>query len=110
VYSAAQTRRGELAAKAKCTKCHDVDLAGGQDGPGLVGAEVLDAWNGMTLRDLFDRVTTTMPADAPRSLGPQETADILAYILSLNKAAAGDTELPADTAPLGAIRITRQPE
>jgi mono/diheme cytochrome c family protein len=108
VYSAAQAKRGEAAAKSKCTKCHDTDLAGGQDGPALVGPDVVDAWSSMTLRDLFERVKTTMPADAPRSLGAAEVADIVAYMLSLNNAPAGDEDLPADTEVLAKIRITRQ--
>ena len=51
-----------------------------------------------------------MPADAPQSLGAQETADVLAYALSLNKCPSGEKELPPDTIELGRIRITSQPE
>jgi len=98
-----------LSANSKCTKCHEVDLAGGQDGPSLVGPDVLGAWTSLTLGDLFDRVNTTMPADAPRSLGLLETADILAYMLSLNKCPAGEKELSPDMVALSEIRITRQP-
>src|SRR5207245_7614085 len=96
VFSAPQAKRGELSANKNCTKCHGADLTGGQDGPSLVGADVLSVWTSLTLGDLFDRVTTTMPADAPRSLGLQETADILAYVLSLNKCPAGEKELSPD--------------
>ena len=110
VYSAPQAKRGEVSVNTNCTKCHGADLAGGQDGPSLVGPEVLGAWTSLTLGDLFDRVKTTMPADAPRSLGLQETADILAHMLSLNKCPAGEKELPPDMAFLSQIRITGQPE
>jgi mono/diheme cytochrome c family protein len=110
VYSASQAKRGEAGANRLCTKCHGADLTGGQDGPSLVGAEVLGSWASLTLGDLLDRIKTTMPADAPRSLGQQETVDILAYMLSLNKCPAGDEELPPGMEVLSQIRVTGQPE
>jgi mono/diheme cytochrome c family protein len=109
VFSAHQATRGELSANKNCTKCHGADLTGGQDGPSLVGPDVVGPWSSLTLGDLFDRVQTTMPADAPRSLGLQETADILAYVLSLNNCPAGEKELPPEKAALSQIRITGQP-
>ena len=110
VYSASQAKRGEAGANRLCTKCHGADLTGAQDGPSLVGAEVLGSWASLTLGDLLDRIKTTMPADAPRSLGQQETVDILAYMLSLNKCPAGDEELPPGMEVLSQIRVTGQPE
>jgi quinoprotein glucose dehydrogenase len=109
VYSAEQAKRGEAGASRSCAKCHNADLTGGQDGPSLVGREALDAWSTLTLGDLFDRIKTTMPADAPQTLSPQETADILAYILSLNKCPAGEKDLPSDAAALGQVRVSRHP-
>jgi len=109
VFNANQAKRGEASAGKSCAKCHSADLGGGQDGPALVGADVLRAWDGMTVGDLFDRIRTTMPADAPRSLSAQETADVVAYILSLNRCPAGENELPSETEALGVIRITAQP-
>jgi|SRR5262245_48181322 len=108
VFNADQAKRGEASANKNCAKCHNADLAGGQDGPALVGADVLQAWNGMTVGELFDRIRTTMPADAPRSLSPQETADVVAFILSLNKCPTGD-ELPSEMEALSQIRITTRP-
>src|SRR5262245_46002541 len=108
VFNADQAKRGEASAGRTCAKCHNADLAGGQDGPALVGADVLQAWNGMTVGELFDRIRTTMPADAPRSLSPQETADVVAFILSLNKCPTGD-ELPSEMEALSQIRITTRP-
>jgi len=51
-----------------------------------------------------------MPADAPQTLSAQETADILAYVLSLNKCPPGEKDLPSDTAALGQVRITSRPD
>jgi mono/diheme cytochrome c family protein len=109
VFNAEQAKRGEASAGRNCAKCHSADLAGGQDGPALVGGDVLKAWDGMTVGELFDRVRTTMPADAPRSLSPQETADLVAFVLSLNKCPTGEKELPSEMDALGQIRITSQP-
>jgi len=106
VFSAPQAARGEAIAGRRCASCHNADLAGGQDGPALVGADVLQAWSGTSVGDLFDRIRTTMPADAPQSLSPQETADIVAFIVSQNKCPAGEKELPSDLEALKRIQIT----
>jgi hypothetical protein len=50
-----------------------------------------------------------MPADAPGTLTPQQTSDITAYVLKLNKYPAGQTELPTDLAALKNIKIEGQP-
>ena len=110
VYSEAQAKRGEASANRSCAKCHNADLSGGQDGPSLVGRETLEAWSMLTLGDLFDRIKTTMPADAPQTLSAQETADILAYVLRLNTCPPGEKDLPADVAALGQVRITSRPD
>jgi len=110
VYTADQAKRGESIVGRSCAKCHGADLTGGQDGPSLVGPETLQAWSTMTLGDLFDRIRTTMPADAPQSLSAQETADILAYTLRLNQCPHGENELAADRAALSRIRISSRPD
>jgi len=106
VFSVAQATRGEAIAGRRCASCHNADLAGGQDGPALVGADVLQAWSGTSAGDLFDKIRTTMPADAPQTLSAQETADIVAFIFSQNKCPAGDEELPSDIEGLKKIQIT----
>ena len=110
MYTADQARRAEPLAARSCAKCHGPDLTGGQDGPGLVGSEVLEAWSMLTIGDLFDRIRMTMPADAPLSLSPQETVDLLAYVLSLNKCPPGEKELAADKNVLDQIRVTSRRE
>ncbi len=105
VFSPAQAKRGEAIASRRCASCHNADLAGGQDGPALVGLDVLRAWSGTTAGDLFDRIRTTMPADAPQSLSA-DTADVLAFIFSQNTCPAGEKELPSDIEALKQIQIT----
>ncbi len=109
VYTDAQAKRGEGIANKSCVSCHGAELAGGEAGPTLVGLEFLGNWNSLTLGDFYDRIHSTMPADAPGSLSPQDTADIMAYVLKLNKYPAGQKELPTDMASLGQVKIEGQP-
>ena len=107
VYTAAQAKRGETVYGASCSSCHAPDLSGSGQAPSLTGNEFNEAWNGQTLADLFDRVQTTMPADAPGTLKPGETADVVAFMLSKDNFPAGDVELPADAAALKEIKFAR---
>ena len=107
VYTAAQAKRGETVYGASCSSCHAPDLSGSGQAPSLTGNEFNEAWNGQTLADLFDRVQTTMPADAPGTLKPAETADVIAFMLSKDSFPAGDVELPADAVALKEIKFAR---
>jgi quinoprotein glucose dehydrogenase len=109
IYSAEQAKRGEASAAKNCTKCHNPGLEGGQDGPSLVGPEVMGAWSSQSVGNLFDRIKSTMPADAPLTLGAAEVADIVAYVLSLNKCPAGENDLAPDMAVLNRIQISARP-
>ena len=109
VYTEDQAKRGEAVSNKLCVSCHGPDLSGGEAGPTLVGLEFLGNWTTLTTADFFDRVHATMPADAPGTLTPQQTSDITAYVLKLNKYPAGQTELPTDLAALKNIKIEGQP-
>jgi mono/diheme cytochrome c family protein len=109
VYTTAQAKRGETTANKACSSCHGADLMGGEAGPALVGLEFLGNWNQQSLGDFFDRIHSTMPADAPGSLSLQDTADVIARVLQLNKYPAGEKELPSDMNALGQIKIESQP-
>jgi S-disulfanyl-L-cysteine oxidoreductase SoxD len=103
VYTAAQATRGETVYSASCASCHAPNLSGKGQASSLAGSDFNDAWNGQSLADLFERIQTTMPADAPGTLKPPETADVMAFILSKAAFPAGETELPADAAALKEI-------
>ena len=66
-------------------------------------------WEGRTVFDLFDQVSALMPKNEPGSLSAKEYADVIAFILRLNKMPAGKTELPTDAAALRRIRIELKP-
>jgi mono/diheme cytochrome c family protein len=105
VYTAAQADRGKELYSMQCSACHADDLSGGGSFPPLAGADFVANWNGKTVGDLFDKIHSTMPASAPGSLTEQQTADLIAYMLSMSKYPAGMTELAAEMAPLQQITI-----
>ena len=108
VYTDAQAKRGEAVANKICAACHGAELIGGE-GPTLVGPGFLGDWDSMSLGDIFDRIHTSMPADEPGTVSVQDTSDVIAYILKLNKYPMGEAELSTDMAALAEIKIEGPP-
>ena len=104
VYTAEQAARGEDTYELDCAHCHGPYLDGGE-GPSLAGQGFLRNWLEDNVNNLFTRVHQSMPADAPGSLSPQVSADILSYVLQRNGFPPGDTELVPDPEVLSRIRI-----
>ena len=105
VYTEAQADRGALAYQANCQSCHGAQLGGQGEAKPLAGASFLANWNGLSVGDLFERVRTTMPMTAPKSLPRGAYADILAYVLKFNGFPAGTAELPGRAEMLADIRF-----
>ena len=109
VFTEAQAARGREAYSGACGFCHGRRLNGAPDDPDmrstppLARARFLREWDGRSLATLFAYTRQTMPEDNPGSLADQEYADIIAYMLSVNRMPAGDDELPPD--PRGLARI-----
>lgn len=103
VYTLDQAKRGALKS-GLCTECHGEGFEGGP-APQLTGDEFTARWNGRTVADLFDLIRLTMPDNDPGSLPREYYADLLAYILALNKFPAGRTEIGTQSEPLALIRI-----
>ncbi|MBI4888527.1 MAG: cytochrome c [Acidobacteria bacterium] len=103
VYVAEQASRGEKLAAQRCVACHGDRLTGGELAPALTGDVFSANWDGVKLSDLADRIRTTMPQDRPGTLSRAQSADIIAYILSLAKMPAGDAPLAGDAGVLGEI-------
>ena len=106
VYTDEQAKRGAALYFERCVHCHGATLTGAVDGAAsLTGTTFYGNWNGVTLDLMLERVRTTMPVDNPATLSRQQTADLIAYILSVNRAPSGDIELPADAGLLKTITI-----
>lgn len=105
IYSTAQAGRGEALYKTECASCHGDKLQGKGQTPPLAGADFIMNWNGMSVGDLFDKMQTSMPADQPGRLSPEQNATILAYILSANKFPSGATDLSTNGDRLRQIRF-----
>jgi mono/diheme cytochrome c family protein len=85
VYSAAQAERGEKTYKAKCGTCHMPEQ--------YSGFVFMQSWTGQTIFALYTNLRTTMPKDNPGSMKPQEYADVIAYLLKINRLPSGDADL-----------------
>ena len=103
IYTETQAKRGEKIYAESCASCHGDDLSGGGQTPALAGKEFNGDWNDLTVNDLFDRTRLSMPADKPGTLKPEQTADVIAYLLKKGNFPAGAADLPAEIAALKAI-------
>jgi mono/diheme cytochrome c family protein len=110
VYTEEQANRGEMVYRKGCAACHGDQLTGGESAPPLTGGAFQANWNGLSLGDLFDRIRKTMPQTKPGSLTRQQNADVLAFMLSVNKFPSGKTELYRQSEMLKEIRFeTKKP-
>ena len=107
IYIAEQSTRGEVIYKGKCSSCHGDDLTGGGFAPALVGDAFFEQWSGKKLSDLAGEIKDTMPADKPGSLIPDNTTDVLAYVLQSNSFPPGAAPLSNDVAVLAQISIAK---
>lgn len=103
VYGQEQSKRGRAAYDGKCASCHD----GGTMGPELWGDPFLAQWENKSLAEFFSRIQTTMPEDAPGTLGESEVLDIIAYVLQTNGFPPGDKAIENKNA-LATIKFVRK--
>jgi mono/diheme cytochrome c family protein len=102
VYTDAQAARGQAIYQKQCASCHGAKLEGLQ-GPPLVAEVFLSHWTPQPLSDLAGKIRNTMPAGASGTLTPQQSSDLVAFILKSGGFPAGKTDLAADEATLGTI-------
>ena len=95
-FTDAQAARGERDYGRECERCHAADLSGdpSNEVPALAGEHFLEQWSGRSVKELFDLVKRSMPADTPDSLTTRAYVDIVAYMLSANRFPSGTVELP----------------
>jgi mono/diheme cytochrome c family protein len=98
VYTSAQAQRGEQTYMSMCVSCHP---SGTYTAPAF-----REKWNGTPLSELYAFVSSAMPQNAPGSLEPDEYAQVIAYLLKINGAPAGRSELSPDSKALRRIRIS----
>src|SRR5262249_25533451 len=105
VYTKEQAKRGGEIYRGQCAACHGATLSGGEAAPPLAGGEVPSTLKGLSVGDLFERIRISMPQDHPGRLSREQNADILSYVLSINKFPAGNKELQHQTELLKEIRF-----
>ena len=105
VYTADQATKGEAVYKENCAACHGDNLEGSGPMPQLAGKDFLANWQGKTVGDLFEKTSSSMPATAPGTLTPEQTTNLMAYLLSQGKYPAGAAALPGTADDLKKISI-----
>jgi PQQ-dependent dehydrogenase (s-GDH family) len=104
-FTAEQAERGKTAYLSNCSTCHGQNLISATYGTPLAGPYFAGKWGGHSVGELYRYAHDRMPPSRPGALGDDAYADIVAFILSTNGAAAGDTPLPADPAALDKMTV-----
>src|SRR5690349_3272687 len=86
VFTEEQAARGKQVYEKSCQNCHQPDFY----------LERLGKWQNKPVGELFQALSTTMPADNVGSLLTSEYLDVLAYVFSITGSPAGKTELTTD--------------
>lgn len=107
VFTDSQAMHGDSVYHRGCATCHGDTLSGTADGTPLAGHDFLANWDGLTLGDLYDKILTTMPPDKPKTVAPQDVADVMAFVLARNHFPSGTTMLTPDTARLHDVKIAQ---
>jgi mono/diheme cytochrome c family protein len=107
VYIQEQATGGKVIYDQQCSPCHGNDVLKVRTSgpPNLTGSVFKENWNGLTVSDLFEYIKKGMPRNDAGHLTREQTANVLAYILTSNGFPAGQKELPTDPAALKAIRF-----
>lgn len=97
VFSDAQANRGRDTFRAGCTECH-------------FSSEFRDSsfkfkWSRRSAGNLYQMIQTEMPEDAPGSLSPEQTVELVSYILRMNGFEPGASDIMPDRAVLDEISL-----
>jgi ankyrin repeat protein len=109
IFSEDQARRGQQVYARACAVCHLDTLRGDSVSPPLVGPAFFARYPDMTLLEMVSAIRSSMPQNAPDSLGDQAYVDLAAYLLEMNGSHAGDSELKTDVAALESIVVKEHP-
>ena len=97
VYTIEQAMRGQDTYLGNCKSCHTPESH--------AGPTFQSAWGGRPLVELYQYLRDRMPKSEPGSLSSEEYADILAYLLRLNRMPSGNNELAPDEKVMQGIRF-----
>ena len=104
IYTTAQAEQGQAIYDDQCVSCHGQLTAFVPEMAALIADHTFrDSWTGRSLGELFALIRDEMPQDAPGTLSAEQTADVVAYLLSGNRLPAGDAALPGDVERLSQI-------
>lgn len=103
IYTTDQATEGELFYRARCASCHGESLEGSADAPPLSGHDFRGDWDWGNMADLFEKIQYTMPANRPGVLTDGQVAEVLSYILKVNRFPAGSSSLSPDADELRGI-------
>lgn len=92
-FTEAQATRGEALFGRFCANCHSRDLAGGDRGPAVAGSGFSAKWSAKPVVELLGYIQGAMPLNGPGTVGRQQNADILAFMLKKSGATAGTKDL-----------------
>lgn len=115
VYTAEQAARGKEIFTSPCGVCHGSKLDGAPDDQDMVPApplarhKFLRAWNGRTVGALYSYTRGTMPKSNPGFMSEEDYLAIVAHMLAMSGAPAGDVPLQDDVVALGHIVIGPKP-
>src|SRR5262249_30652284 len=104
-----QAQRGKQGYQDACAACHLDNLQGDAVSPPLKGSTFLARVGGPNAPEMMQAIRSTMPQNAPDSLGDRAYVDLISYLLQANGSPAGSIELALDVAELEKIVITDQP-
>jgi len=104
-YTSRQADSGKTLYGQQCASCHGANLDDGELGPPLSGQEFSQKWGNHRLVELFDYISARMPSSAPGSLTPEQTAELLAYMLRRNRVEPSAKPVPTDVAALNSIVV-----
>ena len=113
VYTKEQAERGKDLYVEVCARCHGTNLIGGEVAgevaPDLKGVYFVQRWSD-AVSTLFSKIEDTMPKDERGTITSQETADIIAYLLQVNEAPAGTSDIPPSREQARNLVITKKPD
>ena len=116
VYTEGQADRGSALYRDQCATCHALEdgfRRDSQSAPLLFGQDFNDAWGGETFDAIVSRMLLTMPPQPPTKQGKEvalsreQATDLLAYMLRVDGAPTGQTELPSTRNALSEYAFVR---